>query len=229
MSRGMVLEDVVCIGRTFHEYVRMFALNEADLINQTVLDCPAGVCSFTAEAAAKGIHAVASDVAYAFTAEDLHAKGLIDLETIKEAMLPTQDRYVWTEYGNIEGLAKERMTALKTAIADRLAYPARYIEATLPHLPFSDEHFDLVLSAHFLFLYDDHFDVTFHTRSLEELLRVCRKELRIYPLVGLHGKASKSFEPCKQLAIALGHKVTIEPVPYEFLKGATSMMRIQKR
>ncbi|MOA38835.1 hypothetical protein D3C78_1605600 [compost metagenome] len=56
--------------------------------------------------------------------------------------------------------------------------------AMLPELPFSNESFGLVLCSHFLFLYGEQFDGTFHRQAINELLRVCRKggQVLIYPL-----------------------------------------------
>lgn len=50
-------------------------------------------------------------------------------------------------------------------------FPRQYVSATLPHLPFMDNEFDLTLSAHFLFMYGDLLDYSFHLETLKELLR----------------------------------------------------------
>ncbi|MEK5236668.1 hypothetical protein NST99_13350 [Paenibacillus sp. FSL L8-0470] len=44
------LQRIVMIGRTFEEYLRMFNLQREELAVRRILDCPAGVCSFTAAA-----------------------------------------------------------------------------------------------------------------------------------------------------------------------------------
>ena len=56
------------------------------------------------------------------------------------------------------------------------------MEGALPDLPFDDGAFDLALSSHLLFLYSEQFDLGFHVRALEEMLRVAA-EVRVFPLL----------------------------------------------
>lgn len=80
---------IVFIGRTFDEYMRMFALQPEELRGRSFPDCPAGACSFTADANRRGAEAVAADIAYSYSAEVLQAKGLADssfLECTKEIL-----------------------------------------------------------------------------------------------------------------------------------------------
>lgn len=56
----------------------------------------------------------------------------------------------------------------------------RYVYAGLPVLPFADHQFDLSLSSHFLFLYNDNLSLEFHLQAINEMLRVS-KEVRIFP------------------------------------------------
>jgi ubiquinone/menaquinone biosynthesis C-methylase UbiE len=58
-------------------------------------------------------------------------------------------------------------------------YPEKYVPATLPVLPFKDQQFDLVLSAHFLFTYSDRLSFEFHCKTIQEFMRVAAKEIRI--------------------------------------------------
>ena len=48
--------------------------------------------------------------------------------------------------------------------------PSWYIAGELPDLPFEDGEFDLVVSANFLFLYEDLLDYSFHAESVREML-----------------------------------------------------------
>ena len=66
----------------------------------------------------------------------------------------------------------------------------RYIEAALPMLPFSDQAFDLALCSHFLFLYSEQCNLTFHIESIRELARVA-SEVRIFPLLELGAQPSR--------------------------------------
>ena len=70
----------------------------------------------------------------------------------------------------------------------------RYINASLPALPFKEADFDLALCSHYLFLYSEHVDLFQHILSIKELCRVA-KEVRVYPLLALDGLKSQHLEP----------------------------------
>ena len=72
---------------------------------------------------------------------------------------------------------------------DLIAHPARYVDASLPGLPFPDGRFDLVLSSHFLFTYADRLDLEFHRAALLELHRVARRKVRVFPLLEQSGRS----------------------------------------
>ena len=59
-------------------------------------------------------------------------------------------------------------------------HPDCYLPAVLPELSFNKDQFDLTLSAHFLFTYADRLNFDFHVRTLLEMLRVTRHEVRIF-------------------------------------------------
>lgn len=91
------LERIVFIGRTFEEYMDMFSLSTEELKGKTILDCPAGACSFTALGNKLGLNVTASDIAYE------HA--MIHMEKAK-------DNYVWDYVKDIDALRKCRLNAL---------------------------------------------------------------------------------------------------------------------
>jgi hypothetical protein len=104
----------------------------------------------------------------------------------------------------------------------------RYVEATLPTLPFSDVSFDLALCSHLLFLYSAQLGESFHRDAIRELCRIAG-EVRIFPLLALGGRPSPYVEGALQDLRDAGHEVSIETVPYEFQRGANRMMRIRTR
>lgn len=101
-----------------------------------------------------------------------------------------------------------------------------YINASLPALPFANSSFDLALCSHFLFLYSEHLDESFHHEALLEMLRVAA-EVRIFPLLALGGARSPFVDGCVTRLLAAGYRVTIEAVPYEFQRGGNEMMRVR--
>ena len=206
--------------RSFDEYRAMFALTDADL-SGSVLDCPGGGSGFTAGAAARGCAVVAVDPVYAHPHELLTARLRDELDRGRIWASTHADRYVWDFYGGVDGHTRTRAVAAREFLADRAAHPERYRAAALPDLPFSDASFDLVLSSHLLFTYADRLDVAFHRAALRELVRVCRREVRVFPLLDQNGRATP--ELIDDIA-AQGISHEIRPVPYEFQRGGDRML-----
>lgn len=220
------LDRIVFIGRTFEEYMNMFSLTFDELRGKTILDCPSGACSFTAIASTFKLDVTACDIAYDHHTSDLHSKGLQDLQHAMAHVEKEQSKYVWDYFRNIEALKKDRLKALNEYSSDRMNHPNRYIAAALPQLPFRDGEFDLILSAHFLFMYRDRLDLDFHLAAIKELLRVSREELRIFPLVDLDGNRYPYLDEIKSFLTQSGCTFEERKSTYEFQRHANSMLRI---
>lgn len=227
-STKLELERIVFIGRTFEEYLDMFSLSKEDLEGKKILDCPAGACSFTAIGNQSGLDVTACDIAYYHQGEDLKNKGLQDVEHAMEHMEKAKGNYVWDYYKNVEDLRTHRLSALKDCANDMRDNEERYVPVTLPSLPFEDAEFDILLSAHFLFMYSDRLDYQFHITTINELLRVTKEEIRIFPLVDLEGKRYEHLD--KLISYLADNGCTVEEVhvPYEFQAKANSMLKIKK-
>lgn len=222
------LERIVFIGRTFEEYLRMFKLEREELAGRRILDCPSGACSFTAVAQQFGAAATAVDIAYSYSAEELEQKGLQDVEHVMFQLDKVQDNFRWDYFKSIADLRVARMEALMASTHDRQQAPERYVPVTLPVLPFSDQAFDLTLSAHFLFMYGDRLDYDFHVRTLHELMRVTQEEIRIFPLVDLSCKRYEHLDCLMDYIVSQGWSAEEIKVPYEFQRGANQMLRITR-
>lgn len=222
------LERIVFIGRTYEEYIRMFDLLESDLIGKSILDCPAGACSFTAIANQLGGEVTAADIAYYYSEDELADKGAQDIAHAMSGVEKVQDNFVWNYFKSIEGLTEARNAALTASTKDRRQTPERYVPVILPDLPFADEAFDLTLSAHFLFMYSDRLDYEFHLETVKELMRVTRGELRIFPLVDLSCKRYKHLDRLIDDLVRQGFTAEELEVPYEFQKGAKQMLKIRR-
>lgn len=223
------LDRIVFIGRTFEEYMRMFDLDEQALEGRSILDCPAGACSFTAHAGKRGCQVTAADIAYYHDYDKLAMKGLQDIGHAMEHVGLEQDRYLWAEFENVEDLRDERGRALRDCVEDMELHPDRYVPATLPVLPFAAEQFDLTLSAHFLFTYSDRLDGEFHLNTLRELFRVTRQEIRIFPLVDQSGRQSEHLDPLISFADSKGWGAELKAVPYHFQRNANQMLILRKQ
>jgi ubiquinone/menaquinone biosynthesis C-methylase UbiE len=137
------------------------------------------------------------------------------------------DAFVWKNIANPDALYDMRMSAMKQFLQDYNAgkKEGRYIEGSLPHLPFEEQQFDLALSSHFLFLYSEHLDEQFHKEAIAEMLRVA-KEVRIFPLVTLTGEVSPYLEAIIEYFDTKGYVCKVVKTKYEFQKGGDEMLQI---
>ncbi len=177
-------------GRLASEYEAMFARTLDSFAGCTVLDCPSGPGSFVAELHQRGAHAIGVDPLYAQSLEALMTRGRADVATTIERMRSGSDAFRDHDF---ESYRASKLHALDAFAADYELGKAqgRYLAASLPHLPFADQQFDCTLSAHLLFTYSDPstggvltdspFTAAWHLAAAEELLRVTRHELRLYP------------------------------------------------
>ncbi|HMF45922.1 MAG TPA: hypothetical protein VKE29_04550 [Candidatus Udaeobacter sp.] len=81
-KRGLQLDRVVLLGRTFGEYRRYFLLEPNELIGRTVLDVAGGFSSFCAEANNLGINVTAFDPIYSLRRENIRERSDPDLESV---------------------------------------------------------------------------------------------------------------------------------------------------
>jgi len=223
---SLILDDFLITGRTFEEYVAFFDLDVTAMKNMRVLDCPSGASSFIAEAKARGIKAQGCDILYCYDRDALRVQGEKSIEKIyADTSWMVDNNFAF--YHSIERHKEHRVRALEAFCAD---YNTRdYWFAELPKLPYADDSFDLVLSSHLLFVYDDRLDFAFHEASITEMLRI-GKEVRIFPLVDY--KNSRADEPnnLSPFAYRMAEKFggEIVKVGFEFQKSAGYMLRIKR-
>ncbi|AOZ94075.1 SAM-dependent methyltransferase [Paenibacillus crassostreae] len=222
------LDRVVFIGRSFEEYMKIFSLSLEEVQGKKILDCPSGACSFTAIANQLGVDVTACDLAYYHEAENLRHKGIEDIEHAMEHVESVKDNYVRDYFEDIEALKLERLNALNHCYGDMIKFTNRYVPVVLPVLPFKDEEFDLILSAHLLFTYADRLNYNFHESTINELLRVSKEELRIFPLVDVEGKRYVHLDEIKKYLQGKGYTTEEVEVPYEFQRNANSMLIVKK-
>jgi len=218
------LESVVPWGRSLNEYRSMFSLTEEDL-NKKVLGCGDGPASFNAELAEAGKAIVSIDPVYRFTTDQLRSRIDDVYHQVMGQMAKNVDNYVWGEIQSLEHLGQVRMTAMEKFLSDYDSgrSEGRYINASLPELPFEHRQFDLALCSHFLFLYSEQIDLNDHVAGIKELCRVAN-EVRIYPLLTLDGRLSPHLEAvCGELQ-KNDIRVSKVPVMYQFQKGAIEML-----
>lgn len=191
---ALELENVVITGRTFEEYSSFFDLKIEDLKGKKVLDCPSGASSFVSTLKQNDIDVIGVDLLYEFDIKSIETQGYKTIEKIYQDS-SWMDVYKMDFYKTKKNHRVHRETALKTFVQDYKS--ENYVFAKLPNLPFKNKEFDIALSSHLLFVYDNILDYDFHKNSILELLRVS-KEVRIFPLVDFKNSKvneEKNFSP----------------------------------
>ena len=220
------LDEIVPWGRSFEEYRRMFALSAKDLTGR-ILGCADGPASFNSALTKRGGKIVSVDPLYRFSREEIRNRIDQVFETVLGETRKNAHEFVWKTIPSVRALGRVRREAMDDFLDD---YPEgleeeRYIDASLPELPFREKEFDLALCSHYLCLYSPHLSLDFHLCSIRELCRVAR-EVRIFPLLELGAVPSHHLESVKDTLSDEGYQIVIEPVSYEFQRGGNQMIRI---
>jgi SAM-dependent methyltransferase len=182
------LSHVAFFGRTLDEYLRMLALEQESLTGLRILDVASGPGSFVAEALALGYDVTGCDPLYGGDPEAIIAQGKADIDACRAQIRSNPGVLVYDDIDAFYGAKYAALDRFATDYRQRRD-TGRYVAGSLPALPFADGAFDLVLTANFLMVYapladggmhaGDEFGLAFHLRSVEELARVARRELRI--------------------------------------------------
>ena len=226
---SFTLGKIVPWGRSYGEYIAMFALTRADL-GLKILGCADGPAAFNAALARKGGQVRSVDPLYGFPGRDIRKRIEETFEDVIEQTRENRHEFQWTHIQSVEELGRLRMAAMEEFLSD---YPrgmgqGRYVEGELPHLPFSDHEFDIAVCSHLLFLYSEQLSEQFHLSSIRELCRVAG-EARIFPLLELGAVTSRHLKTVTDCLAREGYAVDTIPVSYEFQIGANQMMRIRSK
>lgn len=225
----MKLAEIVPWGRTLTEYQLMFGLTDTDL-SKRILGVGDGPASFNAQMTAKGYSVASVDPIYAFSADEIRTRITDTYQIITEQVKANAHQYNWTTFRNVDQLVNERMEAMNLFLADYedARTTGRYLNFSLPALPFADQSFDLALCSHLLFLYSEQLSEHFHLESILELLRIAT-EIRIFPLITLDNQPSPYLARVLDLCQQHNLDADIVPVDYHFQKGAYQLLRIKHK
>lgn len=226
MAVAFRYDEVVPWGRSHEEYLRMFALRDADL-GRRLLGCGDGPASFNREWTRRGGRVLSVDPLYALPAPRIAQR--ID-ETYEDVIAQTrreQRRFVWDRIGSVDDLGRLRMAAMQAFLEDYAQgrHDGRYLAGALPSLPFRDSTFELILSSHLLFFYAAQLSREFHREAVRELLRVA-PEVRIFPVVDVNGQRSLHLDPLLAELRATGVHAELREVDYEFQRGGCHMLHL---
>lgn len=228
---SLQLYDFLITGRTFEEYVAFFDLDVTSMKNMKVLDCPSGASSFIAEAKKRGISAQGCDILYRYNADELRLQGEKSIEKIyADTSWMADNNFAF--YHSIKRHKEHRISALEAFCTDYNHTDYNHTDykyTELPKLPYADDSFDLVLSSHLLFVYDDRLDAAFHEASIAEMLRI-GSEVRIFPLVDYKNSRAEEPKNLSPFAYRIAEKFGAEicKVGFEFQKNANYIMKIKK-
>lgn len=225
---AFTLDRIVPWGRSFDEYLRMFALTKADL-GKRILGCGDGPASFNATMRRQGKFVVSVDPLYQFSAAEIQGRVQEAYCTIMEQLIANQSAYVWTTIASPQDLGRIRMEAMDKFFEDfeRGKSEGRYLPHELPDLPFAEGQFNLALCSHLLFTYSRQLSCKFHCQAVLEMCRVAR-EVRVFPLLDHSGMPSPHIDAvCDHLG-KQGFSVDIQMVEYEFQRGGNQMLRVRR-
>lgn len=224
------LDGVVPWGRSYAEYRAMFALDAAGFNPRRILACADGPASFNAEATERGLQVISCDPLYGLDRDTIQSQIEASYTDVVDGMRHNQDDFNWSLlHPSPDAVGQLRMAAMRSFLYDFASghEQGRYVNSSLPVLPFSDREFDLALCSHFLFLYSEQFSTDFHVQSIREMLRVAG-EVRIFPVFALGGKLSPHVMPVSEALQADGYVVKQQAVDYEFVKGANQMFVVTR-
>jgi hypothetical protein len=138
-------------------------------------------------------------------------------------------RYRWEFFRDVGEHRRVRRLSATAFGHDFANSPGSYVAAGLPNLPFVDASFDLVLSSHFLFMYADRLDLTFHVQAMLELARVSRGEVRVFPLVDQVGaRHPELLDAIRDALEPHGFVMEVIRVGYEFQRGGDEMLVVRR-
>ena len=219
-------KDIVPWGRSFDEYLGMFDLSKDDLARD-IVGVGDGPASFNARMYQRGTPIISVDPIYQYSEAELRQRIQETYDDIIAQARQNQDKFIWTKFSSVDELAKVRMQAMDEFCRDFESgkQQGRYIDASLPNLPFPDGHFDLVLSAHLLFFYSANRDLAFHLDGIRELLRI-GTEVRIFPIVDVNSNPSPFLSPVIDELKKENIACSVERVPYHFQKTGNEMLQL---
>ena len=226
-KRGLQLDRVVLLGRTFEEYRRYFLLDPNRLVGKRILDVAGGVSSFCAEGNKLGIKVTAFDPIYSLSSEEIRQRSEPDLEAVHQSIgrVPT---YRWGFYKNPDYMRALRDRAASMFFTDFRIHRECYVAGQLPRLPFADGEFDLTLVSYLLFAYQDRFDYEFHRSSILEIMRVTRAEARLYPAVTFEAQPSEYVPMLRADPTLRRFAFTEVKTDFEFLLNSNSFLRVSR-
>ncbi|TXC86026.1 class I SAM-dependent methyltransferase [Metabacillus litoralis] len=217
--------------RSYQEYKDMFMLDERILKKGSILDVASGASSFITDVNNNGNVGIAIDPLYQLSAYEMEKLGKREIQLSSDKLANVQDSFLWDYYTSLDQHIEIRQKSFQKFIESYTHEKGEsYISGSLPHLPFADDSFSLILCNHFLFLYQDQFDFTFHVNALNEMIRVLEYggEIRIYPIVGFKNELYPYLDELKLEIEKNEVEFDLIPTHFSFLPNANHYLQIKK-
>jgi len=223
MELAIKLEEVTPWGKNLQEHQQIFCLNSGDL-DKKIACFADGASSFNCELTRLGKFVRSFDPMYHFGKQALEHR----LKTVVAASEEYLNNIPVEQQDALKVIETERIRTAKKFLADyeEGLSQKRYINHAFPDkTAFADDAFDLGLSSHLLFLYEE-LDVFFHIAAIAEMLRICR-EVRIFPLINFYGNPSIRLGPVMEHFKA-AHRIEFRMSTYGFGGVRSKMLVIKK-
>lgn len=234
MELQFEFDTILFFGRAVDEYRTMFNFEPKEWRGKRVLDCAAGPAALAASSPEWEIDCTACDPMYQKDTAALAVQADEDAEKVRALQAKTMD--LFDEAVIRANIRREAMNVFLRDFEEGKK-KRRYVTASLPSLPFADRSFDLTLCGNLLFLYSDTasggmmpnspLDYDFHLRSLIELARVTRGEVRIYPLTGPHATTHAYVQRAMPELQARGIECELVPVKHQDIKTALHLLSLR--
>ena len=114
---SFTLEKVVPWGRSFDEYVAMFALSGADL-QRRILGCGDGPASFNALLTKQGGQVLSADPLYRYSTEDIRKRMGETYADVMDQARKNKHEFIWTNIKSVNELGRIRMAAMDEFLSD---------------------------------------------------------------------------------------------------------------
>ena len=222
------IDEILPWGRSYDEYMAMFALTPADLA-KSIVGCGDGPAAFNAGMRAHGRRSISVDPIYAFTAAQIRDRISVATPMIVANTRQHMDAYRWDTIPSIEALVEMRQAAMARFLEDydQGIAEGRYLAGVLPSLPLPDASCDLALCSHLLFTYSEKLSAADHVAFIREIARVAA-EIRVFPLLDMNGAASPHLGAVLDALPDLGLRGEVREVSYEFQRGGNRMLQIAR-
>lgn len=227
MDSTTALDTLVITPRPLSDYRNMFLLTDEELLAGPILDCPGGASPFGAQVRARGGTVVSVDPTYALPRQDLVSRIERDQARLRPWIHANLAAADWSYLGSPEVLLRGWELATDFFLADYEADGSRYVTASLPSLPFPDNHFRLALSSHLLFTYPDFLTFELHVASLLELVRVTSGEVRVFPLLDTACVVYPRLDDVRAALLEHGVRTEIRTASCAYTLGGDQMLVLE--